>query len=362
MRAYSAGSARVLIVGAGVIGLTTALCARRRGYDVIVLADRFAPHVTSNVAGALWEWPPAVCGQHRDQVSLARSKDWAARSYDVFRQMADDPATGVHLRTANFYFRTPVEHDPDEYRKMTELRERVEDFRHDERLIKENGVSTDAGVVDAYCHLAPMVDTDKYLEWLMDAVLDAGCVVRPGRVSGRLADQETQLREAYGATAIVNCSGLGSVELADDDMTPLRGAVVHAYRDHRVTEAHCLSFDEAVEGQNMVFIVPRGHDRLVLGGLVEAGEWSTDLTMASYPPIAAMLRRCQEFLPVLRDLRLVEGNPVRVGLRPYRQRNVRLECEPGTRIVHNTGHGGSGFTFSWGCAEEAVDLLTGLVA
>ena len=62
---------RVLVIGAGVSGLTSALCLRRRGFEVTVVADRFAPLVTSVVAGALWEWPPAVCGYHQDQVSLA---------------------------------------------------------------------------------------------------------------------------------------------------------------------------------------------------------------------------------------------------------------------------------------------------
>ena len=53
------GNARVLVIGAGVTGLTTALVLARRGRQVTVLADRFAPDVVSTVAGALWEWPPS---------------------------------------------------------------------------------------------------------------------------------------------------------------------------------------------------------------------------------------------------------------------------------------------------------------
>jgi D-amino-acid oxidase len=46
-----------------------------------------------------------------------------------------------------------------------------------------------------------------------------------------------------------------------------------------------------------------------------------------------------------------------VGLRPGRA-EVRLEKEliSGKVIIHNYGHGGSGVTLSWGCAEEVVEL------
>ncbi|HMC79917.1 MAG TPA: FAD-dependent oxidoreductase, partial [Acidimicrobiia bacterium] len=53
--------------------------------------------------------------------------------------------------------------------------------------------------------------------------------------------------------------------------------------------------------------------------------------------------------------------PLRVGLRPFRRDSVRLEREPGARVIHNYGHGGSGVTLSWGCAEEVSALVKGAV-
>ena len=67
------GDARVLVIGAGVTGLTTALVLARRGRQVTVVADRFAPDVVSTVAGALWEWPPSVCGRHHDEPALEQA-------------------------------------------------------------------------------------------------------------------------------------------------------------------------------------------------------------------------------------------------------------------------------------------------
>jgi len=52
---------------------------------------------------------------------------------------------------------------------------------------------------------------------------------------------------------------------------------------------------------------------------------------------------------------------VQVGLRPGRDR-IRVEAEKvGSKtVVHNYGHGGSGFTVSWGCAKEVVRIVKGI--
>lgn len=47
------------------------------------------------------------------------------------------------------------------------------------------------------------------------------------------------------------------------------------------------------------------------------------------------------------------------GIRPYRKGGVRIEREEaaGKALVHNYGHGGAGYTLSWGSAKAAVDLV-----
>ena len=96
---------------------------------------------------------------------------------------------------------------------------------------------------------------------------------------------------------------------------------------------------------------------LVLGGLAEPDEWSLNINLENYSPVRDMLERCIEFLPILKNARIDANEPVRVGLRPFRKANVRLEQEPNTSIFHNYGHGGAGVTFSWGCALEIADMV-----
>jgi D-amino-acid oxidase len=74
----------------------------------------------------------------------------------------------------------------------------------------------------------------------------------------------------------------------------------------------------------------------------------------NYEPIGEMYRACLELLPGLRGAEIDAAEPLRVGLMQFRSGSVRLEREPGTHIVHNYGHGGSGVTLSWGCALEVA--------
>jgi len=353
----------VLVIGAGVVGLTSALCLARAGFRVTVVADRFAPQVTSVVAGALWEWPPAVCGRHQDFSSLARAKWWSATSYRVFAQLVGDGAAGVFLRPVIFYFKRPIVEDRLQFAKVREYKDKVEGFRHDAALISEHGVNSDLGYRDAYTHLAPMIDTDLYMRWLLHEAKAAGCRIVQEKLVGPLRDQEEGLLSRFGADAIVNCAGLGAREITDDVVLPLRGALIRVRNDGiavpRITEAHCVSHDDSAgeAGRGFIFILPRGDDMLVLGGLAEPDEWDLDIHLENYEPVREMFRRCVEFLPALRGAEIDATEPVRVGLRPFRRNGVRLEHEAGTSIFHNYGHGGSGVTFSWGCGFEIVDQV-----
>lgn len=355
------------MIGAGVSGLTTALVLARRGWRVDVIADRFGGDTVSTVAGALWEWPPSVCGRHHDQIVLARSTGWAMRSYLRFAHLAADPHTGVSMRPAVFYFMTRIEDDPAELAKMVEVEGSVPGFVRDPGLIDTHGVNRDSGVVDAYSYMAPIIDTGWYLAWLGGEAEAAGVTITQRRVHGSLVEQEERLRADYGAELVVNCAGLDGGALADDlTMDAHRGALVRVVNDGaitpRVTAAHAVANNASTEDQNMVFIVPRGVDRLLLGGLVQPGEHGTDLTLDRDRAVRDMIDRCFEFMPALRGAQLDPVDPLRVGLRPFRSAGVRLEAEPGTRIVHNYGHGGAGVTLSWGCAYEVADLASIMLA
>lgn len=84
-------------------------------------------------------------------------------SYHIFDEISKT-VPSVQMRLANFFFDKPVEEVPGEFPKMTEIEKSgVRGFFRDSDLIKKHKVNQDAGVVDSYAHLSPMIDTTAYL-------------------------------------------------------------------------------------------------------------------------------------------------------------------------------------------------------
>lgn len=319
------------------------------------------------MAGAVWEWPPSVCGRHHDLAVLARSAKWAWDSYIRFNRLAADYRTGVIVRPTVFYFSRRVEDDPVESAKLALVEQILPEFVHDAGLIDAHGVNPDFGMVDAYSYQAPSIDIDRYLVWLARQAQVSGVTVVRRRIRGPLAEQQDKLLVEFGADLIVNCSGLGARELAcDPTMEPHGDGLVRLVADSnampRVTAVHVIANDPSTDDHDMAFVVPRGAGRLLLGGPVEPGEYDTGLHLDNYPPLRELRERCTGFLPILRAAQLDPLDSLRVGLQPYRKDGVRLQIEPGTRIVHNYGHGGAAVTLSWGCAQQVGNLAAGLLA
>ncbi len=359
---------KILIIGAGISGLTTAVCLKEKGFQVVIVAEKFSPNLVSNVAGALWEWPPAACGKHGTPRSLERSKVWCMVSYQRFKALQSEyggESTGVYLRNATFYFHDVLDDLPEDLNKMHELAGRVDNFKRGLDIISDTiNLDSRQNIKDAYRHMAPMVDTDVYMQWLLARVRDLGCEIIQQKISVNLIEHEQTFLDQFQCEAIVNCTGLGSIEVANDaSMYPLRGALVRVKDEQGVIDgAHCISHKETSNSeQDIVFIVPRGDKKtVILGGLVQIHQWEQSMSLND-PIIKRMYHGCLEFLPPLQSLPLDDQQSVRTGLRPFTHTNVCVEHVPATRLFYNYGHGGAGVTLSWGCAQETVDNIQALL-
>ena len=308
-----------IVVGCGVIGLSVAVRLREAGLDTRILATELPPATTSGVAAALW-YPYKAYPE--DRVLL-----WGKRTFEVFERLSGVPESGVRMREGLEIWRDSVP-DPWWASAVPSVRRCTED-------------ELPPGYRDGHAFVAPVIEMPVYLAYLMDRFAGAG-----GSVEGRtISSLEEPAREAR---VVVNCAGLGARELVGDTtMRAIRGQIV------------CVSnpgldrfvLDEA-NPEGVTYVVPRSGD-CILGGTAEEGAWD----MEPDPEVAAgILRRCAALEPRLARAEVLED---RVGLRPGRP-EIRLEREEGTDgvpRVHNYGHGGSGVTLSWGCADETLGLV-----
>jgi D-amino-acid oxidase len=312
----------VVVIGAGVSGLTSALALLRAGLTVTIYAAEHPLRATSAAAGALW-------GVH-----LVGSDDridaWAAQTLGYFREVAADPRSGVQELYGVEAF---LADQPDPSPPAPELT----------GVTKVDPAELPAGYLAGWRYRAPVITMPIYLEYLVDRVISAGGQLQFGPP---LSDLAHAAAWSQPARVIVNCTGIGAAALVPDEtMVPVRGQVVIA-KNPGLTE---FFVGEPGEDGETIYIFPHG-STVLLGGTEQPGNFST----APDPAIAErILTACAEIEPRLTEAAVI-GH--RVGLRPVRPQ-VRLETadlEPGRFVVHNYGHGGAGVTLSWGCAQAVV--------
>ncbi|MCF6386793.1 FAD-binding oxidoreductase [Mycobacterium sp. MBM] len=312
---------RTVVVGSGVSGLTTAISLLEAGHRVRIVAAERAMCTTSAVAAAVW-FPTHVA-------PWERVAGWAAHTFDVLAVQAAEHVPGVLMRESlNLYREAPGEP------AWASAVGTVRPARADE---------LPAGYPYGLRYAVPSAEMPRYLPWLQDRVRALG---------GETDQRRLRSLDDVGdeADVVINCAGLGAGALVDDpSVYPVRGQIVRVSNPGLTMSVR----DEGHPG-GRAYVHPRTAD-CILGGTLDEGRWDTTVDPAAG---AAILARCAELVPAIRDARVLEQM---VGLRPGRP-TVRLEegarLQSGARVVHNYGHGGSGITLCWGCARE-VNALVG---
>ncbi|GLV72985.1 FAD-dependent oxidoreductase [Streptomyces hygroscopicus] len=315
------GSERVVVVGAGVSGLTTAVVLAESGMRVHVIADEL-PGVTSLAAGAMWG-PYLV--EPKDKVD-----QWSRHSLEVFRSLAGESTPGVRLTSGIEASRT-AESPPDWATTLPGFR-------------PADPAELPAGFSSGYRFTAPLIDMPMYLDYLQRRLREAGGTTEQRRLSS--------FADAGPASAMVNCTGLGAGALIfDPGLRPIRGQHV-IVANPGLTDF--FSEDTGLS-PDLLCIYPHG-DTVVLGGTAIDGKGSLE---ADEKAATGIVARCTEVEPRLADAEILDH---RVGARPTRDAvRVEVSRQPdGTPLVHNYGHGGAGVTLSWGCAFEVQQLVVGL--
>jgi D-amino-acid oxidase len=308
----------VVIVGAGVIGLSCAMRLQQAGLRVAVVAADEPELTTSWVAAAVW-YPT-----HTD--ADPRVLRWARATYTAFTEQAAQGVPGITARPTRMLLRGST--------ATPWWASAVPDFAL--------APDVPAGYTGVWAFTVPAVEMSVYLPWQIQQVTAAGGTFVRRRVE-RWADV------ADLAPVTINATGLAARDLAGDPgVHPARGRIVVVSNPGLHT-----SIRDEDNPAGMTYIHPRPHD-VVLGGTFEPHEW--DLT-PDEDESRAILARCTALVPELAQARVIAQV---AGLRPVRADGVRLEPDPAQeRLIHVYGHGGAGMTLSWGCADDVTALVSG---
>lgn len=314
------GKRSLIVLGSGVSGLSCGILLLREGYDVTIWAKDFPPNTTSNKAAAVWYpfvvKPPdkatrwardSITFFHKEILGKAESGTKRMKVIEVFEHAVTDPW----------------------------WKDGVASFR---RVTRDE---CPEGYIDGYAIDGWVMDTDTYMDYLIAWYKQLG---------GKMIQKDVKdIKEVFSASSlVVNCTGLGSRDLFHDEtIYPCRGQIVKV----KLNEYDHSLFEE--EGRNsLAYIIPRLHD-IVLGGTVQDNNWSLE---PDPKDTADILRKCTAIAPIFSSAEPLE---IKVGLRPARP-TLRLETEKYDDrrfVIHNYGHGGSGLTIGWGCAQDVVELV-----
>jgi D-amino-acid oxidase len=311
----------VLVIGAGVIGLTTGICLAEAGRAVTIRTAAEPGQTTSAAAGAVWG--PVKVGPPE------RVLRWGQAGLEALAKLAAEPGTGVRIAAGREISRDPLE--PHYWTS----------------LIADLELCQTSDLPDGYTHgwryTVPLATMPVYLGYLRGRFERAGGLIEVSPVPS--------LAELSGAApVVVNCTGAAACALVPDaTVVPVRGQVVVA-ANPGIEE---FLIDHDPEPPWITYMFPHGEE-ILLGGTNDEGNWDTE----PHEKVAErILASCAAIDPRLRGVEVL-GH--RVGLRPCRP-EVRLESEPfgGGVLWHNYGHGGAGVSLAWGCAAEIAEAVLG---
>jgi D-amino-acid oxidase len=329
---------RVAVVGAGVSGLTCATLLAEAGHETVIFAEEAGTHTTSAAAGAIW-FP-------YDVEPLESAIRWALESFETFENLCRQHNSGVSMIELRTFCRHGTIQIPEWAARLGAIAlnqsEISADFigtkqgtrdwnqsRHDREQIFASG----------YAMRVPLIDTTIYLDYLASRFVAAGGTINAKARFNRLEEV------SFDFGIVINCAGIGAQRLVPDpELEPHRGQVV-------IVEKLALACAVVCDDAPLMYSIPRTND-CVFGGTNDLG----DNRQSDPTTSAAILAECCRVLNVPPPRVVAE----RVGLRPFRRSGVRLQADrlgDGRVVFHNYGHGGAGFTLSWGCAQEVLQLI-----
>lgn len=329
----------MIVIGAGVIGLSLAIALRKRGLTVLVIERRQPGREASHAAAGMLvragnEIPPPL------QPLAAASADMYA---EFVRELEDESKLKIDFR-----------------REGTILISARDDFPHPARSIpgKElaalepelrcavDGIYADyinESSVDPRTLMRALIQAAKH----RDIDVTSGSQAETVIVADGLAAGVRTNKSSYPAKLVVNCAGAWAAQLPPHrfPVRPVKGQMLAVIGGPQLT--HVIRADD-------VYLVPRSDGRIVIGSTLEDAGFNKQTDVDT---IERLFHSAIGFVPALSQARQHEAW---AGLRPGTPDNLPIlggTSIPGYFLA--TGHYRDGILLAPVTAEVLADLLCG---
>ncbi|MEM7503549.1 MAG: FAD-dependent oxidoreductase [Pseudomonadota bacterium] len=239
------------VIGAGIMGLTTARLLQDAGWQVTIYTREVARHTTSNVGAGQWA-PTSVFEEGKATAAFEAQFKFAARiSHHAFQNLS---GAGYGIRfTENYYLGDEPRERSYYLRELPELFASVADLKPDEHPFPVPYVTRTVTM---------MVEPATFLRKVRDDFYLAGGTLKVRDFKN--VPDVLSLRE----NAIFNCTGMGAGELfGDDELTPVKGQLVFMPPDPAV------DYLTVGGGSDVTYMFPR-RGEILLGGSWKRDDWT----------------------------------------------------------------------------------------
>jgi glycine oxidase ThiO len=324
----------VIIIGAGIIGLSLAISLRKQGLQVLIV-ERGAPGRESShaAAGMLTGSGSEILPALRD---IAQE---SARLYPEFaHELEDESGIKVDLRDQGTILCSTCNDFPESAERVSQERVRTLEpaleFSGPAAYLSERSVdprSLVAAAIKAAHHREVDVSSGSEVQALL---------VEDGRVAG-----VQTARTSYSAPVVVNCAGAWAGNIAPHKfpVRPVKGQMV------ALVDGPGL--EHVVRAEN-VYLVPRSDGRLVIGSTLEDAGYNKQTDVET---IQNLFHAAIKLVPALSKGKIHESW---AGLRPGTPDELPMLGETSTAgYFLATGHYRDGILLAPATAQVMTDLI-----
>lgn len=321
----------VAIVGAGIIGMTNAICLLEKGFTVTIFTKDDPLQTNSDAAVATWYAPDD---------SRPLLQELCLDSLAKFSELSKYPESGIQVIPVINYFK-----NEEDFKQSVWAQESLK------KLIKITDVTNNLpmGCIEnedfptTILAQVPLADVNIYRPFLLGKFIQLG-----GKIEVKTLNSLDELTGSYDI--VINSAGWESKYLTNDkNVFPVRGQTEIAKFNGDIGGKYSINIKDL---DAYVVFRPQSKE-CVIGTTYQIHDTTKK---ARIEDKAEIIKKVSPFFPEVTSLETKSKVGIRCGRSDVRLENENIENTNGkkTLLIHCYGHGGSGFSASWGSAERVL--------